>query len=236
MINLGEIEFYKKIKDDCSIIFDVGCREDINYIELSQDKTFYLFEPNPIFFENCLTKINSLPNNKNLIHMYNFGLSDMGLDLAYYEDAQSFLKRRIHFQSKSEPIILPVRKFSKFLQENNVEFIDFLKIDVEGYEPRILRDIESFIKNNVKYVQFEYASTWFDNDPQEFLGDIFNLFTNEFDFYFLFNKNHPASSEYKSLITPIINQEIYNTVENYVRNQYGLEIIMRSIDKTNDFD
>ena len=49
MINKEELEFYNSIKEECKIIFDVGCREDTNYIENSKNKIFHLFEPNLFF-------------------------------------------------------------------------------------------------------------------------------------------------------------------------------------------
>ena len=39
---------------------------------------------------------------------------------------------------------------------NNINKIDFLKIDVEGMETRVLRGFGDILKN-VKYIQFEYG-------------------------------------------------------------------------------
>ena len=52
----GEKYFRNKIFNNrgCKIIFDIGCREDIHYAKISKNKIFHYFEPNPIFYKNCI--------------------------------------------------------------------------------------------------------------------------------------------------------------------------------------
>lgn len=46
-----EIEFFNLIKENVKVIFDVGSRDDIDYIRNSYDcsREFHLFEPVPEF-------------------------------------------------------------------------------------------------------------------------------------------------------------------------------------------
>ena len=147
-----EILFYEAIKDDCNIIFDIGCREDIDYVLLSENKTFHYFEPNPNSYQKCKDKLDNVSNN--IIHLNNFGIGNQTKTIKYYDDAQSFFKRKYGYVSTSDPILLPIEKFSEYLIRNTIHNIDFLKIDVEGSEPDILLDSPDFIKTAVKYIQF----------------------------------------------------------------------------------
>jgi len=225
-ISSGEIRFFNKIKDNCNVIFDIGCKDDTHYIEVTENKEFHLFEPNLITHNKCNAKLYNLINNTNKIFLNFFGLGNKSEFKYYYEDSESFIKRKIHFVSKTEPIKLFIKKFSDYILENKIENIDFIKIDTEGYEPDILLDDIDFIKNKVKYIQFEYASTWLDRDTKIELNDIINIFHNEFDFYFLYNEYHPLSKFFNETLTSIKNLEMKLLIEILMKNAYGFEIVM----------
>lgn len=223
-----EVDFFDKIKDDCNIIFDVGCREDIGYIELCSGKIFHMFEPNPESYKECKKKTDNIHNN--IIYLNNFGLSNKTGEIYYWENFQSFFKREFKIDKeilKDKPVYLPVKKFSEYIEENNIKKIDFLKMDIEGGEPDILLDKPLFIKNSVKYVQFEYASTWIDRRDDKNLTDIITIYENYFNFYILYNKNHPISSKIPYYYLFQINDnKIIEQIEHYIRECFGFEIIM----------
>jgi FkbM family methyltransferase len=225
MVSIGEKSYFDIIKDYCQIIFDIGCREDIIYAENSYGKTFHMFEPNPIFYNACKNKIDKL-DHQHEVHINSFGLGNKTHLMSYYEDAQSFFKRHVHFSSNSLPIPLLIEKFSEYIEENSIETIDFLKMDVEGGEPDILKDGLDFIRDNVKFIQFEYASTWMDRDDKVRLKDIFNLYSDVFEFFFIYNEDHPISEFVHETLNMIDNQETIDIIEQYVVNQYGFDIAM----------
>jgi FkbM family methyltransferase len=224
MVAKGEFYFYALVQDNCSIVFDIGCREDIHYVEMSAEKEFHLFEPNPKSYVKCKEKLHWI--NDNAVILNNFGLGNVTAEIDYYEDAESFMKRTVHFQSKSEPIILKVKRFMEYIQENEINRIDFLKIDTEGSEPSILFDGLDFIRENVKYVQFEYASTWLDRKDRVSLVEVQSWFGDKFDFYFLYDEDHPISRDFPSQMTLINSAEMLNLIEFFMRNQYGFNIAM----------
>ena len=230
MIKDSEREFFELIKYTCQIIFDIGCREDIHYIEDSEGKEFYLFEPNFNSFNNCKKNINKFikeyGTNLNKIHLYNFGLGNISKTVDYYLDTQSLFKRHPYPKVGFKPCAVIIKKFSEFLKENNIEFIDFLKIDTEGCEPDILLDDIEFIKTRVKYIQFEWASTWFHRDDDITFANIFNEYRNNFNFYFLYDDDHPLSNKYKKTLSPIMNQENFDELNENIYANYGLDIVM----------
>ena len=237
MINSGEIKFFESIKDNCKVIFDIGCREDIYYVENSEGKELHLFEPNFFSFNNCKDIINNFieknGSNLNTIYLYNFGIGNISKSFSYYLDTQSIFKRHDYPEFGFKPCTVIIKRFSEFLKEKNIEFIDFLKIDTEGCEPDILLDDIKFIKTKVKYVQFEWASTWFARDNKMDFVDIFNEYTNNFEFYFLYDEDHPLSNKYKEMLSPIDTQECLEEIKQKVIEDYGLNIVMikRGINK-----
>ena len=223
-----EMEFYNKIKDNCRIIFDIGCREDIDYIELGLNKEYHYFEPNPDFFNNCKSKLSKMENNK--IYINNFGLGNKTETKEYHFPSQAFVVRSVAKIESVQRIknfkALPIIKFSEYLKENKIEEIDFIKIDTEGCESYILLDDIDFIKNKVKYIQFEYGSTWKDMGVTTNLLDIFNIFSEEFDFYYLQEKASPLIKKCKDLLTPIIDDIFIDEIQDYSNQHYGSNIVM----------
>ena len=49
-----EVTFFNKIKSEIDVMFDIGSRDDIDYLANSMDKSrsFHMFEPDPNFVVN----------------------------------------------------------------------------------------------------------------------------------------------------------------------------------------
>lgn len=154
----GEEKFYNSIKDNINIIFDVGCRVDSIFTEF--DKVVHYFEPNNTFY----TTISNLKNNNSKSYFNNFGLSNTNEDIFYYPSYESFLNRTISCSKNDDAnkIMLKVKTASSYIEEHNIENIDFLKIDTEGFELNVLHGFKDHIKK-VKFIQFEYGGTFLDS-------------------------------------------------------------------------
>ena len=88
----------------------------------------------------------------------------------------------------------------RYCNENNIKFIDYLKVDVEGAELDALKGCRNLLKNRaVHYVQFEVSQ-----DMIEGMGldgtEVFK-FLNEFDY-----SCHPISSN-GELLPPVLNSK-----------------------------
>jgi FkbM family methyltransferase len=223
-IQKEEILFYEKIKGNCKVVFDIGCREDIDYVSLSENKIFHYFEPNPNFCLACQKNLEISTNN--IVYLNNFGIGNQTKEIDYYPDGQSFFRRKYIYVSTADPITLSIKRFNDYISDNKIEYIDFLKMDTEGGEPDILLDNPNFIKTSVKYVQFEWASTWVDRGDGISLSNIIEEFEEYFDFYFLYDANHPISKAYKTFLTKIDSEQIIKEMTNHMMNAYGFNIIM----------
>ena len=74
---------------------------------------------------------------------------------------------------------------SDYLIDNNIETIDFLKIDVEGHDLNVLEGFDQYLKN-VRIIQFEYGV--FNVDSKGLLVDFYYLLSG---FGFILGRLYP---------------------------------------------
>ena len=148
----AELELFKFISPDIDVVVDVGARTDIDYKLIKPSLTCHLFEPEPEFFSTLAGKCEGLEN----MHLNNYGLSDEEGFFHYNDGIQSF---RGH--NKDDRTML-VRTLDMYIRENNIDKIDFLKMDTEGWDLKVLMGcIDHWSK--IKYLQYEH---W--NDDQRY--------------------------------------------------------------------
>jgi FkbM family methyltransferase len=165
----GEAKFFMMIKDNISLIFDVGCRSDSEYLDFKGE--VHYFDPVNEFIE----KLRNKKNVNKISYFNNFGLGDENKEIYYYPKYQSFYDRTISrgISDDANKKLLVIKTGHEYVIEKNIKSIDFLKIDTEGYELNVLKGFGELLKN-VKIIQFEYGGTFLDNntkliDVKEFL-------------------------------------------------------------------
>ena len=155
----GENYFYEScIRNNAKVIFDVGSRCDTLFSSFNGE--VHYFEP----VVEVIEKLKRLINNSN-VYFNSFGLSDVCEKRQYYPDVESFFDRRESapwINLKQSPLLLELRRGDEYCREKNLTEIDFMKIDTEGYEMKVLLGFGDFLKN-VKVIQFEYGGTFIDN-------------------------------------------------------------------------
>jgi len=179
----GEVKFFIDIKNKINNIFDVGCRSDSEFT-LFEGEVHY-FDPMDEFIQNLSKQINK---NK-LSHFNNFGLGNENKELYYYPRYQSFYDRinSCKISDDSNKILLKIKKAKDYISEKNIESIDFLKIDTEGYELSVLQGFEEKLET-VKIIQFEYGGTFLDNKLK--LIDVINYLEKKGFYKFSYLTNY----------------------------------------------
>jgi len=185
----GEKYFFNSIKDKIEVIFDVGSRDDSDY--LLYDKEVHYFEPNPKFYQEIKNK----PTKNKLSHFNNFGLSNKTGYSWYYPKYQSFYNRILSCKKNDEgnKIKLSLKTASEYIKTNNITHIDFLKIDTEGSEFNVLKGFEDLL-SIVDVVQLEYGGTFIDNNTS--LYEVLNYL-----YHYGFSKFYYISPDGLILIT-----------------------------------
>lgn len=155
----GEILLYEQIKSKINTLFDVGARDDVYYITESHTQ-YHLFEPDPQNFARLEKKIKTVVDDNIDVIPNQFGLGSSNENLPFYDKINTngngtFLKG---VNQKPDEVI-EVRRLDTYAKEHNISHIDFLKIDVEGFEMEVIKGAGELL-HNIDYVQFEYGGDY----------------------------------------------------------------------------
>jgi FkbM family methyltransferase len=171
------------------VVFDVGANIGGYSTELSKlfssNATIYSFEPSKKTFATLKRNVRKYPN----INIYNFGFSDKKSKLILYSDkkvsglASVYNRRLKHFGIKMNfKENIKTKTIDSFCIEKNITHINFLKIDVEGHELKVLEGAKKILQNKgIDYIQFEFGGC--NIDSRTFLQDFFYLFGDNYQIY-----------------------------------------------------
>jgi len=123
-----------------------------------------------ILCNNISFKLNNVKNVK----PYNYIISDSN-NFKYITNSIStmnFVKNEINKDDLNYSKINSI-KLSNFLNENNLNYIDFLKLDIEGHELNLIRDL---LDLDIKYGQTEIINTNSLEKNMEFLKLLANKY------------------------------------------------------------
>ena len=175
----GEITVLKKIaKTSPGIIIDAGANVGDYSILANQIMPackIYAFEPVESTFQHLLSNIKDL---KNVVPIKK-GLFKENCELAINlfasnEHSSIYDIEGLPIGSDSQQKIELVRG-DDFIKDNQIDSIDFLKLDVEGAEYDALLGFENAIKHGaIKAVQFEYG--YINISTKKLLVDYYNFF------------------------------------------------------------
>ena len=170
---------HKKGFETFSSILDVGAHkgESINlFLSNFKTKIIYSFEANPITFKILSHKIeyfrNKFKSSKIIIENYAIGAVKKKVLLKQFKESSSstirnlnenskYLKKKLFFlQEDNKSSYFKVTEveqitLSDYFIKNNIDNIDFLKIDTEGYEFEVLMGAKDVL-SKISIVLFEH--------------------------------------------------------------------------------
>ena len=160
--NNGEYKLLKNIFAGVEnpIFIDVGANEgdhSIFFLKsiITKNYKLYLFEPNIKLFEKLKIKF------KNKAVIINSAVGEKIQDIEFYtksdlKDTGSSSIIPHYYLDKVEKVKMITLDF--FVKKNNIEQIDFIKIDVEGYEEKILIGALNCLEKGIpNFIQIEYT-------------------------------------------------------------------------------
>jgi FkbM family methyltransferase len=139
----------------------------------------HAFEVAPKTFER-LARARDASTHAARLSVHSTGLSnDSGKQTMYYFPDEPQLTCDIprHGTSKSVPFEATLTTLDEFCRSEHIEAIDFLKIDVEGAEHRVLKGARHLL-GNTSCIQFEYGP--FSIQTRFLLNDYFDLLADRF--------------------------------------------------------
>ena len=169
----------KKGFKNFNIFLDVGAHkgESINlFLKNFKIKTIYSFEASPITFKLLSDKIvffrNKFKSSKLIIENYAIGAVEQKVLLKQLQESSSSTIRNLNVNSKYfkkkrfflsddkkdfffKEIEIQQIKLSNYLIKNNIDNVDFLKIDTEGYELEVLIGAKEIL-SKINIILFEH--------------------------------------------------------------------------------
>ena len=173
------------------IIFDVGANEGSfvdQVLEIRKNVTrVFAFEPHPRAFSRLSKRFSK--NKKT--SLYNLALSNSTgeAQLSDYPDGdgsshasfESAIFSEI-YKSKVSKVVVELDTLDNFCKLNDIERIDFLKIDVEGHELRVLEGATDLLASKkVDIIQFEF--TQLNAVIKLFFYDFYSMLSPDFEIF-----------------------------------------------------
>ncbi len=173
----GEDRFFKKFLKSSDIVFDVGANigyPTILFAHLIQPSgKVFAFEPSKRAFSFLKRTVSGINN----IDLFNFAISDKTGNVSFYE-TNELLTSSVHKIKGVTPYTVETRTLDGML--NSCNFPDFVKIDVEGHEPAVLRGMKNIITSSKPPVIFFEALT---KTALKESVDTIKSSSNDYEFY-----------------------------------------------------
>jgi FkbM family methyltransferase len=148
--------YYFRTESETPVVLDCGANvgmASVYFKWLYPKARVRAFEPDPSTFK--MLQQNLVRNHLD-VEAYNCALWDSNTELDFFVDSTKpggLLMSTDPSRRKAEPIQVPARKLSDFIDTT----IDFLKLDVEGAEHRVINDLVQTGKlKNIRQMVVEY--------------------------------------------------------------------------------
>lgn len=142
-------------------------------------------EPNPTNYKYLLKNL-KLQNNKNT-ESYNFAASnkDGTIKFLIYETSNECMTIPDGEESKypGEVIEVPTKKMDTFVQELNLKTVDFLRMDVEGFEYYIFEGLKTTLERFKPLIQIELHVNIMGIDKTKLILDHLKSLGYEIEYY-----------------------------------------------------
>lgn len=136
----------------CRTAWDVGTNRGIHAAFMRQHcERLYGFEPNPVEFRRASGLLDAAPG----ITLLNLGLSDKDGELPFLIDELDSGGSTFAIEAAQANFVARVRTGDSVAAEHAVADLDFIKIDVEGYEKNVLQGLARTIASNRPVIVLE---------------------------------------------------------------------------------
>jgi FkbM family methyltransferase len=135
------------------------------------------FEPSPYAFDRLVETIKR--NNLSQVRAIQSGLSDgSGEEHLFLPDARGNHSPSMVPNGGGRPINVPVRRLDDWLAEHEVDQVDLMKIDVEGFEPNVIKGAAKYIQQGkVRAILCEFNKYWLEMNGCS-LPQLYDLLTS----------------------------------------------------------
>jgi FkbM family methyltransferase len=159
----GESAMVDHLAEECLTVLDVGANKGLwseYFFKKNNNVQILAFEPSNIAFNVLQTKFKLI----NSIIPIKKGLSNEKKESIFFEEPECGETSSVVpyvSNSASKKIQIELTTVDIVIKEYKLCKIDYLKIDVEGYDLFVLKGARESLKaQKIKFIQFEYNSSW----------------------------------------------------------------------------
>ncbi|HYC60601.1 MAG TPA: FkbM family methyltransferase [Thermoanaerobaculia bacterium] len=162
----GELLVARAALPHCGVVFDVGANvgEWTNLaLTINPNATYHCFEPSQPTF--AVLSRRSFPANA---HRNPFGLGERTEERKLFVYAEGRGSNSLYYRNGLEEKqefeeVISLRTLDDYSATQNIDSIDFMKIDVEGHELAVLRGASRMLAaGRIGVIQFEYGGCYID--------------------------------------------------------------------------
>ncbi len=166
------MEEYKIDDIDPSVIFDIGSNVGLSSIYFSlkyPNSQIYSFEPN----KKTFLKMEKNVRNFNNIKVFNWAIADHDGQVEFFENERSMSSSIIKRSDGQEAVLVDCYKLDSVFEKLNINKVDLLKFDVEGFEYNIFN----------KFTQWSKVSYFIGEVHLDLMKENMDQFSELFNFY-----------------------------------------------------
>lgn len=183
-------ELVKRIIKNDWVILDIGANIGY-YTTLFSDLVgdhgkVYAFEPTLHYLEAL--RANVAVNNSSNVEIINTGLSDMESKSKIKIGDSSATMHWISEAKERDTEIIELQTLDSFIEKRSISRLDFIKIDIDGHEPRVFKGasktLEKFrpvILFEISKKHYEHAGFSLTETYNEIIPSGYNCFTEDLD-------------------------------------------------------
>lgn len=167
------------------IIFDVGANKG-DYCKAMLDSFYnnciiHAFEPSKETFNLFCSNVKNIR-----VYAHNFGFSDKREKLILYSNMAASGLASVYQRKTTAGLELQeeieLLTIDSFCQQENISTINFMKIDVEGHELKVLHGSKDMLKRRaIEIIQFEFGGC--NVDSRTYFHDFWQVLHNDFVIY-----------------------------------------------------
>jgi FkbM family methyltransferase len=159
-----EIRALKENVREGMTVFDIGSNVGVYTLFASSvvgiRGKVYAFEPNPIVHQRLAKTINE--NKITNVRLFNCGIGDCRGELTLYPNTQpGNASSTMVADGQSHGFTVSIDTLDNVMSVQDVATIDYLKIDVDGFEPNVFKGAAQALKNRqINFIQSEFSDYW----------------------------------------------------------------------------